>query len=101
MPRIVFPGSRKECQIFNSIIVWNAVDMMDDLGREKGTEWATERLYVLIDHRYANLLPTVVTTNFDLDELVERGYDATVSRLVEGSAAIRLTASDYRAGVRP
>jgi DNA replication protein DnaC len=73
--------------------------VLDDLGREKATEWAVERLYVLIDRRYADLLPTVATTNFDLDELADRGYEAMLSRLLEGSTAIRLGATDYRVGV--
>lgn len=70
--------------------------VLDDLGREKATEWAVERLYVLLDHRYGACLPTVVTTNFGMDELAERGYTAMLSRLLEGGQAIRLTASDYR-----
>jgi DNA replication protein DnaC len=70
--------------------------VLDDLGREKVTDWASERLYVLVNERYNRCRPTVVTTNYALSELAERGYDPLVSRLLEGAAAIRISASDYR-----
>jgi DNA replication protein DnaC len=72
--------------------------VLDDLGREKVTDWASERLYVLVNERYNAMRPTVVTSNYGPDQLAERGYDALVSRLVEGSPAIQITASDYRSG---
>jgi DNA replication protein DnaC len=70
--------------------------VLDDLGREKVTDWATERLYVLVNERYNRRRPTIVTTNYSPDELAARGYDALVSRLVEGASVVVLTAADYR-----
>lgn len=70
--------------------------VLDDLGREKVTDWASERLYVLVNERYNRGRPTIVTTNYSPDGLAERGYDALVSRLVEGSAVVAIGASDYR-----
>lgn len=70
--------------------------VLDDLGREKVTDWATERLYVLVNERYNRVRPTIVTTNYSPDELAQRGYDALVSRLVEGAGVVALTASDHR-----
>lgn len=73
--------------------------VLDDLGREKVTDWASERLYVLVNERYNRRRPTIVTTNYSPDELASRGYDALISRLVEGAAVVLLTAADYRSGV--
>lgn len=70
--------------------------VLDDLGREKPSEWVVERLYVLIDARYGANLPTVVTTNFSLDELAARGYDAMLSRLAEDADVVLVQAEDYR-----
>lgn len=70
--------------------------VLDDLGREKPTEWVTDRLYVLVNRRYNAKLPTVVTTNYALSELAQRGYDAMMSRLRDDAAVITLTASDHR-----
>ncbi len=70
--------------------------VLDDLGREKVTDWASERLYVLVNERYNGLRPTVVTSNYGPGILAERGYDAVVSRLVEGAPAVEIGATDYR-----
>lgn len=37
--------------------------ILDDLGTEKTTSWALEQLQILVDYRYMNGLPLVVTTN--------------------------------------
>lgn len=70
--------------------------VLDDLGREKPTEWVTDRLYVLVNHRYNQKLPTIATTNYPLSELADRGYDAMVSRLREAAKVVQVTAPDYR-----
>lgn len=70
--------------------------ILDDLGREKATEWVADRLYVLINARYNACLPTIVTTNSSLSELAERGYEAMISRLREDAKVVKLTAPDYR-----
>lgn len=70
--------------------------VLDDLGREKPTEWVTDRLYVLVNARYNAMKPTIVTTNYAPSELARRGYDAMMSRLRDDAAVITLTASDHR-----
>lgn len=70
--------------------------VLDDLGRERPTDWAAERLYVLMNERYNRCLPTVVTTNSSPQVLAERGYDALISRLAEDAPFVRLEATDYR-----
>lgn len=72
------------------------VVVLDDFGKERATDWATERLYVLVEARYGALRPTLASTNRTLDELVEAGYGALVSRLVETCEVVRLDATDYR-----
>lgn len=46
--------------------------VLDDLGAQSGTPWATEKLFQLLNHRYNGRLPTVITTNLRPDELDER-----------------------------
>jgi len=41
--------------------------VLDDLGAESSTAWAQEKLYVLFNHRHARRMPTVITTNQDVD----------------------------------
>lgn len=46
--------------------------IMDDLGTQSSTDWAKEKLFQILNHRYNAQLPTVITTNVSLDELEER-----------------------------
>jgi DNA replication protein DnaC len=46
--------------------------VLDDLGTEYGTPWALEKLFQLLNHRYMSRLPTVITTNQELEELDPR-----------------------------
>ena len=45
---------------------------LDDLGTQNASPWAQEKLYQLLNHRFNERLPTVVTTNLSLDEQDER-----------------------------
>jgi len=72
--------------------------VLDDLGAESSTAWAREKLFQIINHRYNNHLPTVFTTNVDLDKLDPR----IASRLldVELCRQTVIQAKDYRQTTR-
>jgi len=70
--------------------------ILDDLGAEKPSEWVREQLYVIINRRYEDMLPTIVTTNCTTAELVERLGERTVSRLIEMTDTYKIMADDYR-----
>ncbi len=61
------------------------VDLLhvDDLGAEKSSDWVLEQLYAIVDSRYEQERPMVVTTNLDEPALREQIGARTVSRLVE------------------
>jgi DNA replication protein DnaC len=44
---------------------------LDDLGKGQMTEWAIERIYLLLDLRYRESRPTVITSQYDGKRLVE------------------------------
>jgi DNA replication protein DnaC len=46
--------------------------VMDDFGTQNATAWAQEKLFQIINYRYINKLPTVITTNLILDEIESR-----------------------------
>lgn len=46
--------------------------LLDDLGIEKPSEFSLKYLAQIIDYRYRNLKPLVVTSNFTLEELIRR-----------------------------
>jgi len=72
--------------------------ILDDLGTESSTSWAQEKLFQIFNYRYNAQLPTVITTNHELEEISLR----LRSRLVDPDLAriISITAPDFRrAGV--
>jgi len=73
-----------------------SVVVLDDFGKEKTTDWVTERLYVLVESRYQNMKSTIVTSNLTLDQLDDLGYGASVSRLQESGRVVRVDAKDHR-----
>ncbi len=68
--------------------------VLDDFGTQNATAWAQEKLFQIMNYRYINKLPTVVTTNLMLDEIESR----IRSRLQDESFVIHvhITAPDYR-----
>ncbi len=46
--------------------------VLDDLGTESATPWAREKLYQILNHRYAARLPTVITTAGTLSDVDPR-----------------------------
>ena len=70
--------------------------VLDDLGSEKPSDWVREQLFVLINARYEAELPTIITSNYSTADLVDRLGQRIVSRLIEMTTAITMTAPDYR-----
>ena len=46
--------------------------ILDDLGTQSSTQWAQEKLFQIMNHRYTANLPTVITTNEPIGHLDER-----------------------------
>ena len=46
--------------------------IIDDLGKERPSEWTLEKLFTIINNRYENNLPVIITTNYNRDKLRER-----------------------------
>ncbi len=59
-------------------------------------EWQKNHLYALINQRYLNRLCTVVISNHDGDELVERLGEPTVGRLSENGITLAFNWKSYR-----
>ena len=43
--------------------------IFDDLGAERSTDYALEKVYNIIDTRYRNKLPMILTTNLTIDDM--------------------------------
>lgn len=87
--------------------VYKRVDLLivDDLGKEQCTDWSISTLYSILNDRYEEMRPTIITTNYSGEDLVRaltpRGYDnlkvqAIISRLREVSQVMTMAWADYR-----
>lgn len=60
-------------------------------------EWVTERLFIIINARYNNLKPTIITSNCFLDELDRvAGWKRIVDRISEMCKPVRMTGKSFR-----
>ncbi len=86
-PEITF--EQRFDDIRNSVLL-----ILDDFGTQNATPWAQEKLFQIINYRYINKLPTVITTNLMLDEIEAR----IRSRLQDESFVnhLKISAPDYR-----
>ncbi|MFU8773823.1 MAG: ATP-binding protein, partial [Anaerolineales bacterium] len=68
--------------------------ILDDFGTQNATKWAQEKLFQIINYRYINHLPLVITTNLALEEIEAR----ISSRLRDPEIVTRvqILATDYR-----
>ena len=68
--------------------------ILDDLGTQSSTPWAEEKLFQILNYRYNARMPTVITSNHNLEEIDLR----IRSRLVDPSLTRILTilAPDFR-----
>jgi DNA replication protein DnaC len=82
--------------LFDYCLEKSPVVILDDLGKEKATDWAAERLYVMVESRYSACRATIATTNRGLDELEALGYGALVSRLQQTCRAVKVGGEDQR-----
>lgn len=76
-------------QIKNTVLL-----ILDDLGTESGTAWAQEKLFQILNYRYNARLPTLITSNHELEEIELR----LRSRLVDPGLVqiITILAPDFR-----
>lgn len=70
--------------------------VLDDLGRERISEWTGELVYAIVNDRYEAGLPTIATSNLAPEELVAAGYWPAISRLAEDGRLVSIAAPDQR-----
>lgn len=97
-------SSVNEAQVLD---VYKRVDLLiiDDLGKEQCSDWSMSTLYSILNDRYEDMKPTIVTTNYNADALVNaltpKGFDNTkivaiISRLRETSTVMTMAWADIR-----
>ena len=68
--------------------------ILDDFGTQNATPWAQEKIFQIMNHRYINKLPTVVTSNMLINDFEGR----IRSRLQDPNlvTVVKILAPDYR-----
>lgn len=90
--------------------IYKKVDLLiiDDLGKEQCSDWSMSTLYAIMNDRYEDMKPTIVTTNYNASDLADaltpKGYDNTkivaiISRLKETSTVMTMAWEDIRGSV--
>ena len=78
--------------------------IIDDLGKERPSEWTLEKLFTIVNNRYENNLPIIITTNYNKEKLRRRLLcnsneeivDSIISRLYEMCRGIIIFGKDKR-----
>jgi DNA replication protein DnaC len=70
--------------------------IIDDLGVEKGSEWAQESIYCLIEAVYERETLCIITSNLSLSELSQRLGARISSRIAEMCAIEKMVGPDRR-----
>jgi DNA replication protein DnaC len=70
--------------------------VLDDLGAEKPSEWTCEKLLELVDERYVQARPTIVTSNLPPNKLSTHVGERVASRLAEMCTVVPVVGQDRR-----
>ena len=73
--------------------------VFDDLGAERGTDYAIERVYNIVDSRYRSNLPMIVTTNLtpkEMTEVDDLRYKRIYDRVLEVCYPIKFEGTNWR-----
>jgi len=69
---------------------------LDDVGMAKATPWRQEVLFVLVNRRYNDGLPTIFTTNLTLPAFARTWGEPIMSRLHEAAELVHMAGKDLR-----
>jgi DNA replication protein DnaC len=70
--------------------------VLDDLGAQKSSEWVQERLDRIMDGRWSEERPVVVTSNLTPEQLARWVGERVWSRLQDGAVTVRMSGQDRR-----
>lgn len=75
--------------------------VLDDIGSEKTTDWVRQVLYQIIDERWIEQRPVIITSNLTLEELEARLGERIASRIAGMTQLIEMRSNDYRIKINP
>ena len=73
--------------------------IIDDLGAERGTDYAIEKVYDIIDSRYRSNKPVILTTNLSIEQMKscdDIRYTRIYDRIFEMCYPVKVTGFSWR-----
>ena len=70
--------------------------VLDDVAREKQSDWTRQILFDVINYRYEHMTPTIITANLTMNALSKYFGADVFSRLYETSIAVTTSGGNYR-----
>jgi len=70
--------------------------ILDDLGIEKVSDWLADEIYQVVEHRYSNNLPMIITSNQSLSDIGQVYREQVASRITQKTKSIHFTQTDKR-----
>ena len=95
----VIQASREEEPAILNRLGYAKLVVFDDLGAERGTDYALEKVYNIIDSRYRKSLPMILTTNLTIEEMkrdMDIRYSRIYDRIFEICYPMRFTGPSWR-----
>ena len=95
---IIQGGEEQESDVISRMNSAKLV-IFDDLGAERNTDYALEKVYNIIDSRYRRKLPMLLTTNLTIEEMkqeVDRRYTRIYDRVFETCYPMQFTGHSWR-----
>lgn len=96
--RSTYDSQQSEREVFNRMTKCDLL-IIDDMGKERVTEWGDTMLYELVNTRYENNKAILFTTNNTLSDIRTKypnSGEAIVSRVLEMCEGIKMTGPDWR-----
>jgi len=72
--------------------------LLDDLGREKVSDFIMQEFDRIVDYRYRQMLPIAVATNLSWEGIVDMYSGHTASRWAHSCEIVDISGKDYRIG---
>lgn len=88
-------------QYVNSIVSYPFL-IIDDFGTERGTDYALEQVFLVINERYKSNMPTIITTNLTPKEIASETdlkYQRIYDRIIEMCSPFKFEGNSKRIGI--
>ena len=90
-----FKSDRESVDI-RKLVEGHDLMILDDLGKERPTDWVNDGLEQLFEAVYQEEKQLIITTNFEINQLIARFSESIVSRICGMCADVPFTGEDLR-----